>query len=250
MSVENVKIQYVGITPNDSLKAFIESEVAKIIELCPYDSSSSVVLSAEDGYFSADMQIQHPLGSFSAIGIELGVVEAFSSSAQSIYQQLEYWRETRFKIASNQNRSIDVLLVDDDPVSIRLLETCFRQSGARTTVAESGQTALQRVKEKKFDLVVMDWNMPRLNGGQTLKALDERINEQPSFSREEAVAKTPVITYSMYKKNEIRFPKTRRLVQVAHVVKTAPFQVLQGLAKDSLEKIRGTLPASSQNSIN
>ena len=56
------------------------------------------------------------------------------------------------------------LLVEDDPNERMLLASYLRASGYEVDTAEDGQAALEYLADRKPDAVVMDMEMPRLNG--------------------------------------------------------------------------------------
>jgi two-component system OmpR family response regulator len=66
-----------------------------------------------------------------------------------------------------------VLLVDDDPVIIRLLEVNFRLDGFDVSSASHGTEALERVRAERPDAVVLDVMMPGLDGYQVAAAIRE-----------------------------------------------------------------------------
>lgn len=60
-----------------------------------------------------------------------------------------------------------VLLVDDDPDELELLECALAPLGLAFARAHDGQAAVRLVRERAFAAVVMDLVMPRLNGFET-----------------------------------------------------------------------------------
>jgi two-component system chemotaxis response regulator CheY len=72
-----------------------------------------------------------------------------------------------------------VLAVDDFPTMRRIVKTLLRQLGYNNVAeAEDGQVALAKLKQEKFDLVLLDWNMPRMTGLELLKAIRADYNLQ------------------------------------------------------------------------
>lgn len=69
-----------------------------------------------------------------------------------------------------------VLVVDDDLVLRESLQKALRLNGFSVDVAENGQTAVNKVRSEEFDLVVMDVNMPVLNGLEALEQIKEMNN--------------------------------------------------------------------------
>jgi CheY-like chemotaxis protein len=76
-----------------------------------------------------------------------------------------------------------ILVVDDDADIRTLIETVLEASGHEVTLAASGQEALNKLKRRPFELVVLDIMMPTMSGYEVL----EQIRAMPSR------ATTPVI---------------------------------------------------------
>ena len=64
-----------------------------------------------------------------------------------------------------------VLVVDDNKVSRLLLARGLEQQGHRVTFAENGRQALVLLRDRPFDLVLLDVMMPELDGEQVLATL-------------------------------------------------------------------------------
>ncbi len=59
---------------------------------------------------------------------------------------------------------LDVLVVEDHPVNRMILEAWMGSAGHRTSTAENGQLAVDLAKNQRFDLIIMDVNMPVMDG--------------------------------------------------------------------------------------
>ena len=70
--------------------------------------------------------------------------------------------------------ALRVLVADDNPVSQAMAVLALEGQGHEVVQAADGETVLQLVAEQSFDLVLMDVNMPRLDGYLTARALRER----------------------------------------------------------------------------
>jgi len=57
-----------------------------------------------------------------------------------------------------------LLLVDDEDQVLTIMETFLRQEGFRTFTAKTGKEALKAAREKKPDLVLLDWMLPEMSG--------------------------------------------------------------------------------------
>ena len=66
-----------------------------------------------------------------------------------------------------------VLVVEDDPAVLDLLDNALTDEGYRVRRAEDGVAALESVQRERPDLVIADVYMPRLDGGQLVRRLRE-----------------------------------------------------------------------------
>jgi len=64
-----------------------------------------------------------------------------------------------------------ILVVDDSSLIRRYLSKLFKDNGYEVEVAKDGQEALQIIKESYFSLVILDVEMPVLDGIETLKEI-------------------------------------------------------------------------------
>jgi len=64
-----------------------------------------------------------------------------------------------------------ILVVDDDPQIRRVLRTTLIAQGYEVVDARSGDEALDRVRVEKLDLVILDMNMPGMNGIETCRLI-------------------------------------------------------------------------------
>lgn len=64
-----------------------------------------------------------------------------------------------------------ILVVDDQPVSIKLMQLMLEGEGYRVLVAANATEALQAVKASKPDLILMDIHLPSLDGLALTKLL-------------------------------------------------------------------------------
>jgi len=72
-----------------------------------------------------------------------------------------------------------VLVVDDDPKSLKLLAIKLTQEGYRVITAPSGRDALKAIKLEKPGLVLLDIMMPQMDGIETLKRIKAREPDIP-----------------------------------------------------------------------
>ena len=66
-----------------------------------------------------------------------------------------------------------ILICDDDPVILRLLEVNLELEGYEVLLAHNGEMAIEVASAELPDLVILDIMMPRLDGYQTCQKLKE-----------------------------------------------------------------------------
>ena len=71
---------------------------------------------------------------------------------------------TRAAPASPSLEGVRILLVEDNPVNQTVARGILEQAGALVAVADNGQLALQRLRTSDYDLVLMDVQMPVMDG--------------------------------------------------------------------------------------
>lgn len=78
--------------------------------------------------------------------------------------------------------SMCVLVVDDQIVMIRIIQALLRQLGViNCDAARSGHAALEKMRAKRYDLVISDWHMEPMSGYELLCETrgDEQLKRTP-----------------------------------------------------------------------
>lgn len=66
-----------------------------------------------------------------------------------------------------------ILLAEDDPFITGIYANKFREAGFKVDVAKDGQMALSKIKNNYPDLLILDINLPEIDGRQLLKMIRE-----------------------------------------------------------------------------
>ncbi|MFO0921316.1 MAG: response regulator [Pirellulales bacterium] len=81
-----------------------------------------------------------------------------------------------------------ILVVDDDRLVRTMLENCLRNAGHAVLLATNGQEGLKLLREHSVNAIILDMNMPELDGWSTAV-----------FIRQELGMQLPILAYSAYK---------------------------------------------------
>ncbi|AZD09873.1 Signal transduction histidine-protein kinase BarA [Pseudomonas chlororaphis] len=71
-----------------------------------------------------------------------------------------------------------VLCVDDNPANLLLVQTLLEDMGAKVLAVDSGYAAVKAVQNESFDLVMMDVQMPGMDGRQSTEAIRQWESER------------------------------------------------------------------------
>jgi CheY-like chemotaxis protein len=106
-------------------------------------------------------------GCHDIVQIDLQMDEVRSTSSSVSYGRLE--------------RQKTVVVADDSPKMLELAGLLLGEAGFKVLRAADGLEALEIIQERHPDLVVLDLLMPRMNGFEVLKKMqqDERIRDTP-----------------------------------------------------------------------
>ena len=83
-------------------------------------------------------------------------------------------------------QGVCVLIVDDEPVNLLVFQGLLENTGLVVDTAEDGVQAIHRAKEKSYALILMDMQMPKLNGLEATR----QIRELPGYRETPILALT------------------------------------------------------------
>ncbi len=118
--------------------------------------------------------------------------QAFMQACDAVFAQLPGdSATTRMPVSSSappptsatETLGAHILVAEDHPINRELLAKQLRLLGYRVTLAEDGAAALQRLSETRFDALLTDCCMPRLNGFELARRIRQRERQTPGGPR-------------------------------------------------------------------
>lgn len=133
---------------------------------------------------------------FTAVFLAQEVAAEAKSSASKPTRQPENIPED--STANNAHSRLRILVVEDNRLNRRLADIMLQKLGHDATFAENGMEALPRLEATAFDLILMDLQMPELDGFETTRAIRRQEASDPARRR------IPIIALTANAENEER----------------------------------------------
>jgi len=108
------------------------------------------------------------------------------------------------------NNKKTILLVEDDPLIIRVYQKRLIDEGYKVIAAFNGEEAVAQLTREKPDLILLDLMMPKMNGVEALKA----------FKKNEETKNIPVIILTNLEDRGEELEKAKKLGAVDYLVKS------------------------------
>lgn len=112
-----------------------------------------------------------------------------------------------------------ILIVDDDPLLVKMYQTKFESDGYQVFTAGDGEEGLAKAKSEKPDIILLDVMMPKKNGLEVLKLLKADV----------VTHQTPVVMLTNVSASEADSTNAFELGAVTYLVKASytPKEVVQ-----------------------
>nr|WP_240919842.1 response regulator [Paraglaciecola sp. 20A4] len=114
-----------------------------------------------------------------------------------------------------------VLLVEDEPINAEIVKTMLESSGHEVEVAGTGLLAIELATTQKFDLILMDINLPDISGIETTRIIRAKGVE----------AEIVALTGNAYEEDKLR---TKEAGMSYHLVKPVMYHELNNVIKLAL----------------
>ena len=121
-----------------------------------------------------------------------------------------------------------ILLVEDDPFIIDIYTTKLRDSGFSVEAAREGESALRKLNEEKFNLLLLDTVLPQIDGWEILEKIK---NEKLKMKNENLKDLKIIVLSNLGQKEEVekglRMGATKYLIKAYHT----PSEVVEEIKK-------------------
>ena len=112
------------------------------------------------------------------VALQGGIMNVTSTvGSGSVFSFTMFFKKTTIKFENNQQNydgldmgklgELRILVAEDNPINIKFVMSLFSEYAIQADIAENGKIALEKIKNKTYDLILMDIEMPEMNGYET-----------------------------------------------------------------------------------
>ncbi len=192
-----VKFTHEGeINVEASLKNLNENEVR--ILFCVSDTGIGIPEEKQDAIFEAFSQVRTPARNYGGTGLGLSIsskllefmggtiwVESASGKGSSFYFEIPFEpaskedEEINASFSNPPQKSIrlqplKILVAEDNLTNQTLMRKIITKAGHNMVLAENGKAVLEKLDQEDFDIILMDVQMPEMNGFETSKEVRKK----------------------------------------------------------------------------
>ena len=110
--------------------------------------------------------------------IDVGSVFNFSLSFQKTEAKAELETDVDSYQHNTRIKNIKVLVVEDNGINQLLMETLLDNFGFEHDIATNGKIAIEKLQSKSYDIILMDLQMPEMNGVDTTDYIRNKMNSK------------------------------------------------------------------------
>ncbi len=152
------------------------------------------------------------------------VQEALPFNRLNNLNQIEQSLLRPFKMSKKTKK---ILMIEDDKDMVAVVTKALKMKySCVIDVAQDPYEAMNLMTEKFYDLIILDWQLPGLNGTDTLVETEKGLRLEPSLPIQWDTKKVPVVIFSASQKNKCHPRRTKHFDYVGYISKTQPLSVI------------------------
>lgn len=128
---------------------------------------------------------------------EISVVSAEGKGSEfivSIPFEISQQKQIDYQQFANQLSEKQILVADDNAYAREIFSETLKRFGCIVETASSGNEALAKCEQKNYDLILLDWNMPDIDGLETYRRLKLISQDMPAVIMASAHAHQRIIS--------------------------------------------------------
>ena len=123
-------------------------------------------------------QLIEPQGGTIRVKSEMGQGSTFSFTLSFLKTNAEAQLHNEILELNTEIKNIKVLVVEDIPLNQLLMKTLLDDFGFEREIAENGKIAIEKLEENEYDVILMDLQMPVMNGFETTEYIRKTMQSK------------------------------------------------------------------------
>lgn len=186
------KLHFIEFNIEDNGSGIAEKDQEKIFDKFVQVSRKEIDYQGTGLGLSIVKQLLQLFNSTIYLKSELGVGTTFNFTIAFEYDILKTNSIiNNIKVDLSSSQIFNILVVDDNKINLMITQKTIEKFNYKCSIALSGQEAIDILNSRSFDVVLMDINMPEMNGFETTRLI-----------REKGI-KTPIIALTAFDKEEV-----------------------------------------------
>lgn len=136
----------------------------------------SFTLPKAEGWLQADLENENSAGGRTEPELENAPSDPLHFTEAAVSMETVYAGHGGGSLDESISGGIKILVVEDDPVNLRVLAGIFAEEPYEIQTALSAKEALQQLSSSTWDLIISDVMMPHTSGYELTRIVRERYN--------------------------------------------------------------------------
>lgn len=151
-------------------------------------------------------------------------------------REYDHFTETLSASPFEAAAHLKVLVIEDDRTALLILEKSMNSMGCHVDLISDPEIAIGKVKLQSYDLVILDWCLPYMDGHEFLKKADKVLGEknQGNFGAKAI----PLVICSSKNSDEINLPLVSNFLFCQYWNKTLPFSTVISSIESAIKSAR------------
>ncbi|HEY3999504.1 MAG TPA: response regulator, partial [Candidatus Xenobia bacterium] len=152
-----------------------------IIMLTSSQLAGDTERSREAGVFAFMTKPVNQSDLFNSILASLGLSpagQAAQAASPTFYSPTDRLRKMQARVSLDRMKQLKILMAEDNPINQTLASTILEGWNHDLTVVDDGLAAVEAVRVERFDLILMDMQMPRMDGFEATAQIRQEEKEK------------------------------------------------------------------------
>lgn len=155
--------------------------------------------------------------------MSMGDIMIASTGAEAL--PFNHALQKTFRPFKSFKKTKKILMIEDDFDMAEVIINALKMRYHCTIdMAQDPFEAMNLMTDKFYDLIILDWQLPGLNGTETLVQAEKGLKLEPAIPIQWDQSKVPVVIFTSSKKNECLPRRTKHFNYVGYISKTQPLK--------------------------